>query len=162
MKVRQAKVDDAPAVASIMNAIVRDTLFTFTTDQRSVESVAADIRTRGPAFLVAETGGDVVGFATCGPFRAGPGYAHCREHTIVLTPRARRQGVGRTLMQMLEVAAKAENVHVLVAGISSANPAAIAFHAAIGFAQVGLMPEVGTKWGQRLDLVLMQKILAPQ
>jgi phosphinothricin acetyltransferase len=29
----------------------------------------------------------------------------------------------------------------------------------MGFAEVARMPEVGTKWGQRLDLVLMQKIL---
>ena len=65
-------------------------------------------------------------------------------------------------MNAMEASAKADNMHVLVAGISSANPAAVAFHSAIGFTQVGLMPEVGFKWGQRLDLVLMQKILASE
>lgn len=160
MIVRQARIADAAAIAEITNAIIRDTLVTFTTNLRSVESIAEDIQARAPAYLVAEQDGRVLGFATYGLFRAGPGYAHSREHTVQLAPEARGQGVGRALMTALEVAAKAEGVHVLVAGISSANPDAIAFHAALGFAQVGSMPEVGFKWGKRLDLVLMQKILS--
>lgn len=161
MTIRRARVEDAPDVAAITNAIIRDTLVTFTTDERCIEGVAADIQARDPAFLVSENAGVVMGFATYAPFRAGPGYAQCREHSILLTPEARGQGVGRALMQALEATARAENVHVLIAGISSANPAAIAFHSSIGFAQVGLLPEVGFKWDQRLDLVLMQKILTP-
>ena len=162
MNIRQARAHDASAIAAIANVIIRDTLVTFTTDERSVESVVAEIETRGPAFLVAERSGAVEGFATYGTFRSGPGYAQCREHSIQLAPEARGQHVGRSLMEALEAIAREDNVHVLVAGISSANPAAIAFHKAIGFKQVGRMPEVGFKWGQRLDLVLMQKILGPQ
>jgi phosphinothricin acetyltransferase len=65
-------------------------------------------------------------------------------------------------MERLQQVARSEGVHVLVAGISSANSGAIAFHSALGFAEVGRMPEVGHKWGQYLDLVLMQKILSPE
>ena len=162
MNIRLARIADASAVAAISNTMIRDTLATFTTDQRSIENVAVDIKARGPAFLVADISGSVAGYATYGPFRTGPGYAQCREHSVLLTPQVRGQGVGRALMNAMEASAKADNVHVLVAGISSANPAAIAFHSAIGFTQVGLMPEVGFKWGQRLDLVLMQKILASE
>ncbi|CAD0183644.1 N-acyltransferase YncA [Ruegeria sp. THAF57] len=160
MIIRKAKVTDADAVAKITNQIIRDTLVTFTIAERDVGSIASDIQARGPAFLVAELDGQVVGFATYGPFRSGPGYAQCREHSVQLAPKSRGHGTGRALMAALEAAARDEGVHVLVAGISSANPAAISFHAAIGFEKVGCMPEVGSKWGKRLDLVLMQKILA--
>lgn len=162
MNIRQAKAEDASTITAITNAIIRDTLVTFTTEQRSVESVAADIEARGHAFLVAELDGSVEGFATYGTFRSGPGYAHSKEHSVQLTPSARGRGIGRALMATLEANAMADNVHVLVAGVSSANPDAIAFHAALGFSEVGRMPEVGRKWGRWLDLVLMQKILAPQ
>jgi len=162
MKIRQARTADVAAIAEITNAIIRDTLITFTTYERSVDSIAAEIGARGPGYLVAEKEGVVLGFATYSPFRSGPGYAQCREHTIQLAPDARGHGVGRALMSALEAAARANGVHVLVAGISSANPDAVGFHAALGFKQVGLMPEVGWKWGQRLDLVLMQKILVAE
>ncbi|WP_037308156.1 GNAT family N-acetyltransferase [Ruegeria halocynthiae] len=160
MNIRQAQIGDAAAIARITNAIIRDTLVTFTTTERSVESIATDIETRGSGFLVAVNGRQILGFATYGPFRAGPGYAQCREHSIQLPPEARGQGTGRALMSALESAAQAEGVHVLVAGISSANPDAVTFHAALGFIEVGRLPEVGFKWGKRLDLILMQKILA--
>ncbi|WP_120636087.1 GNAT family N-acetyltransferase [Ruegeria sp. EL01] len=162
MNIRRARVKDAAAIATITNAIIRDTLVTFTTNERCAESIVADIKARGPGFLVAEHEGEVVGFATYGPFRSGPGYTQCREHSIQLAPGGRGSGLGRLLMAKLQKAAQTEGVHVLIAAISAANPAAVAFHAALGFAEVGHMPEVGFKWGHRLDLVLMQKILLPE
>ncbi len=162
MRVRQAQPADAAEIALITNEIIRDTLVTFTSDERSAESIADDIRARGAAFLVAEDQRQVIGFATYAPFRSGPGYAKCREHSIQLADDARGRGVGGALMEQLQQVARSEGVHVLVAGISSANPGAIAFHSALGFSEVGRMPQVGHKWGQYLDLVLMQKILSPE
>ncbi|WP_425078636.1 N-acetyltransferase family protein [Ruegeria denitrificans] len=162
MIIRPAVGADAPAIARITNAIIRESLITFTTDERSTTQITEDIAARGTGFLVAELDGQVFGFATHAPFRAGPGYAQTHEHSIQLSPDARGKGVGRALMRALEQTARTDGVHVLVAGISSANPGAVAFHAALGFSQVGRMPEVGFKWGQRLDLVLMQKILSPE
>ncbi|KIC43272.1 GNAT family acetyltransferase [Ruegeria sp. ANG-R] len=162
MIIRQARAEDASGIAAITNAIIRDTLVTFTTTERSLGSIVADIEMRGSHYLVAELDGQVVGFATYGPFRAGPGYVRTAEHTIQLSRIAWGQGIGRALMSVLERIAHKDGVHVLVAGISSANPGAIDFHSAIGFHQVGRMPEVGRKRDQWLDLVLMQKIIGPQ
>lgn len=159
MSIRPARVEDAAEIAAFWNPIIRDTAVTFSTDEKSEADLHAMMAGRGEAFVVAELDGAVVGFASYGGFRGGPGYAYAREHTIILSEVARGQGIGRALMQALEAQARAQGVHVLVAGISAENPAAVAFHAAIGYAEVGRMPEVGRKFDRWMDLVLMQKIL---
>ncbi|MEP2717836.1 N-acetyltransferase family protein [Pseudophaeobacter sp.] len=158
-QIRQALPQDAIAIARIANALIRDTLVTFTTQERLPEEISAKLREAATPFLVAEIEEYVVGFATYGPFRNGPGYTHTQEHSIQLSPAAQGRGLGRALMQRLEKEARANGVHTLVAGISSANPKAVAFHGAIGFSKSGHMAQVGRKWDQWLDLILMQKQL---
>ncbi|WP_406645451.1 GNAT family N-acetyltransferase [Aliisedimentitalea scapharcae] len=159
MILRAARPADAQAICCIHNQVIRDSLITFTTVERQVDAVAGAIR-GGQVFLVAETGDQVVGFAGYGSFRSGPGYVQTVEHSLYLDPAARGQGAGRRLLLALESRARGDGIHVMVAGISSANAAGVAFHAAMGYCHVGRLPEVGCKQGQWLDLVLMQKILS--
>lgn len=157
--IRPARPDDAPAIAAIWNRVIRETVQTFTTLEKSPDDLASRIAA-GTPWWVAEATGAVVGHATYGAFRAGPGYAQTMEHSIHLTEAAQGKGLGRALMGALEGHARAGGVHVMVAGISASNAGGLAFHAALGYLEVGRMPEVGTKWGQRHHLVLMQKILS--
>jgi phosphinothricin acetyltransferase len=159
--IRPAVAQDAGAVCRLQNAVIRDSLITFTTVEKSPDDVARLIAGGAP-YLVAEEAGEVTGFAAWGAFRPGPGYAHTAEHSVYLDDAAQGRGTGRALMQALEVRAADAGIHVLVAGISSANPGAIRFHEKLGFQQVGHLPETGRKQGQWLDLVLMQKILRVQ
>ncbi len=159
MIIRPARTEDAPAIAAIWNPLIRDTTVTFTSKEKTEAAIAALIAERGAGFLVATVSGAVVGFATHGPFRTGPGYARTAELTVNLAEPARGRGIGRALIEALETQARKAGLHVLVAGISADNAPAIAFHRALGYAETGRMPEVGHKFGRWLDLVLMQKTL---
>lgn len=160
MTIRPAGPGDAAQIAAIWNAMIRDTLSTFTTVEKSDADLRDLIAARPAAFWVAEVEG-IVGFVTYGPFRAGPGYAATVEHTIILGPGARGQGIGTRLMATATGAAAQQGHHIMVAGISSANPRAVTFHERTGFVRTGHMPQVGRKRGQWLDLILMQKTLSP-
>lgn len=159
MTIRPAQPGDAAAICAIWNRVIRDTAITFTTEEKTPDALAETIAARGDGFVVAEEAGGIAGFATISPFRSGPGYAHTLEHTIHLAPDARGRGLGRALMTRLETVAAGQGAHCLIAAISGANPDAVRFHAAMGFATVGRLPETGFKGGQWLDLILMQKFL---
>ena len=146
-------------MADLWNTMIRDSYWTFTTSEKSMQDVAVMIGARQGAAFVAEQNGRFAGFVTFGQFRAGPGYSATVEHSIMVAENVQGTGVGRSLLLHAEDAARALGHHVMVAGISGANPRALAFHDRLGYAEVGRMPQVGRKWDEWLDLVLMQKIL---
>ncbi|WP_417523365.1 GNAT family N-acetyltransferase [Marinovum sp.] len=159
MIIRPAEPLDAYAIVDLINPLIRNTAVTFTTEEKRSEDIAAAIRDTG-AYFVACEGAMILGYACYFPFRSGPGYRHTKEHSIALSSEARGKGVGRRLMAMLEDHARAEGVHSLFAGVSGENPSGVAFHRAIGFAEVARLPQVGNKFGRWMDLVLLQKMLS--
>ena len=160
--IRPATPADAAPILAFWAPLVAQTTITFAPAAPDSAALAAQIAERqalGRGFFVAETAGEVQGFASYDQFRKGLGYVHSMEHTIILAPQARGRGLGRALMAALEAQAQAAGVHLLVAGISAENPPAIAFHSAIGFAPAGRVAQAGHKFGRFIDLVLMQKLL---
>lgn len=154
--IRPATSVDAAWITDLWNAVIDGSLITFTTVPKTQAGIAELITTR-PVFVLSDQGG----FATYGPFRDGPGYSATVEHTVMLAPHAQGMGQGRALMTYLMDHGREAGKHIMVAGISGANPGAVAFHERLGFQQVGHMPEVGRKAQQWLDLILMQKHLNP-
>ncbi|MGE0724687.1 MAG: N-acetyltransferase family protein, partial [Alphaproteobacteria bacterium] len=69
-------------------------------------------------------------------------------------------GIGRGLLGALIARAGAAGARQMVAVIGdSANAASIRLHAAMGFRQVGILQDVGFKFGRWVDSVLMQRAL---
>lgn len=120
----------------------------------------AERRAAGLPVLVAEVGGQVAGYVTYSAFRPHPGYRHTVEHSVYVAPAFRGQGVARSLMDALVAHARADGVHVMMAGICSTNAGSIALHERLGFSVVGVLPEVGRKFDRWLDLTLMRLPLA--
>lgn len=156
MIIRPALPSDAQAITQILNPVIRGTAITFNSVEKTPDMVIADIETL-PCVLVAETAGQMLGYASYIQFRRGIGYARAMEHTIVLADAARGQGVGRAMMQAVENHAREAQVGSLWAGVSGENPAGVAFHAKLGFETIATLPKVGFKFDRWMDLVLMRK-----
>ncbi len=160
--IRPARPADAPGIAAIWNPIIRDTAITFTSEEKTLDGLEEMITVRqaaGHGFVVAETAGGIAGFASYSQFRGGVGYVRSYEHTVLLAPSARGQGLGGALMDALLAHATTAGGHAMMAGVSGENAEGKAFHAAIGFDLVARVPEVGYKFGRYMDLWLYQKIL---
>jgi phosphinothricin acetyltransferase len=81
------------------------------------------------------------------------------ELTVFVTQSAWGTGVGRQLIDELCRLAADDGKHVIVAAVDGENEASIRFHERLGFTEVARMPEVGTRFGRWLTLVLLQKRL---
>lgn len=55
--------------------------------------------------------------------------------------------------------AEAREKHAMVAGIEAGNAVSLAMHRRAGFEAAGLLREVGCKFGRRLDLMFVRKLL---
>jgi len=138
--------------------MIRDSTATFITLEKTAYDLRLLMETRGEAFLVADDAGACLGFVTWGPFRAGPGYAHTAEHSIIAATPAK--GIGCALIQSALARARAQGIHMMIGCMNAENTAAIAFHGRLGFALAGHLPQVGRKAGRWHDLILMNRLTA--
>jgi len=124
-------------------------------DRRRCEIVA-----HGLPYLVAETGGDVLGYAYLSRYRPRSAYRFTVEDSVYLDAGAQGRGVGTRLLGSLIATATGLGMRQMIAVIGdSANRASIALHERHGFALAGTFRSVGFKHGRWLDSVLMQRAL---
>jgi phosphinothricin acetyltransferase len=163
VETRAAEPRDLPALLAIYNRIVATSTAIYRDDPTTLEERAdwfAGRRQAGFPVIVAERGGEVLGFASYGEFRgAFPGYRFTVEHSVHVGEGARGLGVGATLMGHLLDLAREAGVHVMIGAVDADNAASLKFHEKQGFAPTGRLHEVGWKFGRWLDLVFVEKRL---
>ena len=163
VSVRDALPDDLPGILALYNHAVRETTAIWNETPSDLEGRKRWMSERlaaGFPVLVAEADGAFAGYGTYGPFRPHEGYRETVENSVYVTPDMQGQGIGRALLDALMARARSQKLHVMGAGIEAGNAASLALHAACGFSETARMPEIGRKFGRRLDLVLMQKMLS--
>jgi phosphinothricin acetyltransferase len=156
---------DVPAIVAIYNEVMTNSTAIWSDRPVSVEERVAwlhDRRSAGRPVLVARLGDETIGFTSYGPFRDWPGYVTTAELSIHIADGHRGRGAGHLLLGALIDRARSAGLHALVAGVDADNDGSIRFHREHGFHEVARMPEVGRKFGQWLDLVLLQLTLGAE
>lgn len=152
------------AVQDIFNEVIANSTALYEYQPRGIEVVEAWFRARADAglpILAAEAAsGELLGFASFGPFRAFPAYQYTAEHSVYVRAASRGLGVGHALLAAVIVAAETRGLRVLVGGIDLSNRASIALHERHGFTHAGTIREAGFKFGRWLDLAFYQRLLA--
>ena len=161
MQVRLASAADNEAIRAIYNLEVLESTATFDLVPRSAADQEAwlEARSGAHAALVAVDGAEVVGFGSLSPYRERPGYSTTVEDSVYVRRDRQREGIGRVLLSELVAVATAHGFHTVMARIVGGHDASIALHRAVGFDEVGTEREVGRKFGQWLDVVVLQRLL---
>ena len=151
---------DAAACTAIYAPFVTDSVASFELEPPDEAEMARRISEYGAshAWFVAETEGQVIGYAYGSPHRTRAAYASSCDVGIYVDPGSSRQGVGKALYAAL-LEKLARSYHAALAGIVLPNPASVALHEAIGFEHLGTYREVGWKHGAWHDVGWWQRLL---
>lgn len=163
MLIRDAGLSDIAAITAIYNHAVLHTTAIWNDAPISVQNRIDWLQQRQaqgyPVLVAVNQAHEVLGYASFGEWRPFDGYKQTVEHSVYVREGQQGAGIGTALMQALMLRARQLDKHVMVAAVDADNIASIKLHLALGFQQVGLMPQVGRKFGRWLDLLWLQLIL---
>jgi L-amino acid N-acyltransferase YncA len=161
MTARLATLADAAAIARIYNQGIEERIATFETEPRStgqIEAQLAEKRDRYPTIVV-EREGDILAFASAGPYRTRGAYAGVAEHSVYTARHARGVGAGRAALDALSREYAGRGFWKLVSRIFPENRASLILHERAGFRVVGVYRRHGRLDGEWRDCVIVEKLL---
>jgi ribosomal-protein-alanine acetyltransferase len=128
---RTATADDVAAIMAIEEAVFPD-------DAWSTESMAREVAGEHGYYLVAI--GDDGGLDGYAGLLAPDGSGHGDIQTIAVVERARRHGLGRTLVLALLAEARRRGASEVFLEVRADNPGARALYESLGFAEIAVRP----------------------
>ncbi len=159
-RIRPAERKDLQRLNEIYNWAVLHTAATFDLEERTVEQNEQWFVSHQPSFYplyVVETNKNVLGWGSLSPFHPREAYRLTGEFSIYLAPEYHGKGVGNLLLQHLCQCAQMLGYHSLIGLITATNLASLGLAKKHGFLQVGCFHEVGRKFEQWLDVIVVQK-----
>lgn len=169
IKIRMARVEDAPALLEIYTPYVLETAVTFEIEPPTLEEFTARVQRileRYP-YIVAEKDDMILGYAYAQAFRPRAAYSHAAETSIYVRKDLRSRGLGRRLYETLAKLLLLQNVFNMEACIAHCDPAdeyvpatSRLFHTRLGFKHAGSFKNCALKFGRWYDMIWMERILA--
>ena len=159
VEIREAELGDAEAIASIHDEAVLAGNSTLRSEPRPLPEVEAILGHAQP-FLVALERGDVIGWASVGPYEeSNPYYRGVGEVAVYVSSAARRKGAGRALLEAAAEAAREAGKFKLVAKVFTTNRSSLALFERVGYSVVGTHRRHGRLRGEWKDVIVFEKSL---
>ena len=107
--------------------------------------------------IVVEQDEAVVGWAALSSYSTKCAYSKTAEISLYVKKEWQGKGFGTKLMDAIIQDGEKAGLHAVIARITEGNKQSVRLHESVGFEHIGIMKEVGLKFGKRLDVYLMQK-----
>ncbi len=156
---RSAVPDDSGSIATIYNQGMQDRTATFETRPRGASEIARWFDGRHP-IVVAEAGGEIVGFASTHTYRDRDCYAGIAEFSVYVERSGRGMGTGALLMRELISESRKAGFWKLVSRVFVDNAASRALLGSLGFREVGVYEKHGRLDGVWRDVVIVELLIS--
>jgi L-amino acid N-acyltransferase YncA len=160
LAILRASIEYIEPITEIYNQAVLTTNATFDTEPISVDEQRiwfAEHDEKFPIFVALKYG-KVVGWASLSKWSGRCAYSDTAETSIYIKDGFRGKGIGTKLLTRVLDEGKKAGVHTVLARIAEGSEASITLHKNAGFEYVGVMREVGKKFGKMLDVHLLQLV----
>ncbi len=168
ISIRPVRLSDADKLLAIYSYYVEETAITFEYDVPSLEEFEERIRSISSCYpyLVAESDGQILGYAYAHAFHERAAFQWCVEMTIYLDRACRGRGIGPFLYQELESQLKAQGYLNLYASIAIPEVEdeylthnSEEFHRHLGYKTIGTFRNSGYKFDTWYHMIWMEKII---
>jgi L-amino acid N-acyltransferase len=159
-----ATLEDLGSITEIYNEAVVHSFASFDITPKTVEEqqVWFSGHDSGHPVLVAEEDRAVEGWASLSKWSDRCAYSGAAEVSLYVRKESRGRGIGRKLLRAIVEKGQEVGLHTVIARIVEGNRASISLFESEEFENVGLMKEVGCKFGRLLNVYIMQKIYGTQ
>lgn len=158
--IRKAILSDITSINEIYNEAILTTDATFDNDPKTIAEQTRWFEEHGVRnpIVVAEVSGKVVGWASLSQWSTRCAYADTAEVSLYVKEGYRNRGIGKFLMQGILDEGKKACLHTVISRITVTNDISIKLPRECEFEDIGVMKEVGKKFGKLLDVLMMQKV----
>jgi phosphinothricin acetyltransferase len=160
LRIRNAKLKDLDRITEIYNEAIVKTVATFDTQPKTLKEQSVWFSNHGTKYplLVAEENGLVVGWASLSKWSDRCAYSNTAEISLYVKEEFQGKGIGKKLLEATMQEGQKASLHTVIARVAEGGEASIHLHKSVGFEHIGIMREVGRKFGRLLDVHLLQKI----
>jgi phosphinothricin acetyltransferase len=160
IKIRDAEISDIKDITAIYNWAILNTVATFDNEIKSIDEQKSWFNSHGNKnpIMVAELDENIVGWTSLTKWSDRCAYSDTAELSLYVKEGFMNIGIGRKLMKKIIDKGNSIGLHVLIARITEGNENSIHLHESFGFSHIGIMRQVGRKFGKLLDVYLLQKI----
>ncbi len=159
IRIRPAMRDDVPAIVRIYNEGIRGRGATFETRERTDDDVRVWFDDPRFPILVAEEGGETVGWAAASAYRARACYAGIAEYSIYVATSHHGRGVGRLLMPAFLDALEGAGFWKVLSRLFPENGPSRALCRRFGFREVGTYRRHAQLDGVWRDVIIVERLL---
>jgi len=161
LNIQQAKKNNLDGIVEIYNQAILNTTATFDIETKTVENQTEWFNSHDERFpiIVALINNQQVGWASLSHWSDRTAYADTAEISVYVKEDFQGKGIGKTLMKRIIDIGYSSKIHTIIARIADGNERSIKLHLGLGFTKIGLMKEVGFKFGRRIDVQFMQKMM---
>ncbi len=156
---RELETSDYEFIAAIYNYYVIHSTATFHLEMQTLEQITTALPKNNSVYKtwIINYHDEPCGYCYINYWKPREAYRRSAEVTLYIKPEFHGKGIGKVTLRFIEKEAQIAGISNLLGVITAENLASICLFKSMGYTEVGLLKNIGEKFGRLLDVATYQK-----